>query len=198
MIRGLVAVQFARKVPVRSVERAHPRALDRFDRIGQHHRALFAGFLFDHALFEAEVALRHLVGRLVAGPTEFNRFLEAFRIVVDKVDRALAVAQDVLRRVGRIAAAKQHRVVILACHVVRLHQRIRSQRRTAVLAQRADDDRRHREIQRRLVKVVDDSKVLKAAHFIVPLFPLDLFFICKLHLQFFTDCSRRSLRSTLR
>ena len=164
VVGRLVAAEFAGSVPVRAVELPHPGAFDDLDRVGQDLGPLFAGLLLQKALLQAESALRHLVGGLVAGPGELHGLPEGFRFVVDEVDRAAAAAQDVLGGVGRIAAAQEHGVVVPARHVVGLHQGIGAEIRRPVLAEGGDDDSRHREEKRGLVEIVNDTQVFKAAH----------------------------------
>ena len=74
----------------------------------------------------------HLVA--VAGPGELNALLKGLGLVIHKVDGALAAAQDVLGGIGTIAAGKQHSIVVLAGHIVGLHQRIRPQSGAAIFA----------------------------------------------------------------
>ena len=164
VIRRLIAVQHAGLVVLRVVQLAHPGALDHLDRVREHHGALLAGLLLDLALLQAELALGHLVLGLVAGPGELDALLEGFGVVVHKVDGTLAAAEDVLCGVGGVAAAQQHRVVILARDVVGLAQGIGPQRGGAILAQRADDHCGHREEQGGLVEVVYHAQVFKARH----------------------------------
>ena len=157
MIGRLVAAELAGLIPVGSVQGAHPGALNGLDGVGQNHGTELPGLFLNLALLQAEFALGHLVGGLVAGPGELDGLLEGGGLVVDEVDGALPVPQDVLGRVGRVPAAQQHGVVILARHVVGLHQGVGSQGRAAVLTEGGDDDRGHREIEGRLIEVVYDA-----------------------------------------
>ena len=164
VIGRLIAVQLAGLIAIGVVQFPHPGALDHLDGVGEDLRALLPGLLLDLAGLPAEAAPGHLVLRLVPGPAELDAFLEGGWLVVHEVDGALAPGQDVLGRVGGVAAAQQHGVVVLAGHIVGLAQGIGPQRGGAVLAQGADDHRGHGEIQRGLVEVVYHPQVLKAGH----------------------------------
>ena len=165
VIRRLIAVQLAGLVAVGAVQLAHPCAFKDLDRVGDHHRThIVRVFLHDLALLQRELAVGHFVLRLVARPGELHGFLEVLRVVVDEVDGALAGAEDVLRGVGGIAAVEEHGVAALARHIVRRDQGVGSERRGAVLGKGADNDGRHRVVQRGLVEVVHDPQVFKAAH----------------------------------
>lgn len=61
--------------------------------------------LFDTVLASG-VLFGHFLARLVAGPGKFDRLFKRARLVINKIDRAFAVAQDVLRRVGGVAAGQ--------------------------------------------------------------------------------------------
>ena len=67
------------------------------DSIGQHHRSLLTRFFFKQALLKFEIAFGHFFLRLVSRPGKLYRFLEGCRLVIDKVKRAFAVSQDILR-----------------------------------------------------------------------------------------------------
>ena len=105
MVWSLVTIQFARLILVSAVQLPNPGTLYGLDRIGEHHRSLLAGLLFDHTLLQLEIALWHLLGGLIAGPGKLYRLLEGGRLIVNKVQCTLSASQDILCRIGRITTA---------------------------------------------------------------------------------------------
>ena len=164
VIRAFVSIEFTGKVFIRAVQFPHPGALDDFDGIRQHLRSCLTGFFLDQALLQLEIALGHFLGGLISRPGQLDGFLEGGGLIVNKVESALTRAENVLRRIGRIAATQKHGIVIFTGHVIGLHQRVRAQIGGAVLTQRADYHGGHREEQRGLIKIIHDAKILKTAH----------------------------------
>ena len=96
------------------------------------------------------------------------RFAEKFPVVGNKIQRYRLVAQDILCRIGRIAAFEQHGVAFFSRYVVRKTQRIRSEIGHSVFGNRADKYGRHREKGGSLVKIIHDPQVFEIFHHDTP------------------------------
>ena len=164
VVGALVSVQLTGLILIGAVQFPHPGTLDDLNRIRQHLGSFLAGFFLQQALLQLEITLGHLFRGLIAGPGQLHRFLEGRRLIVDEVEGALTGAENILCRIGGIAAAQKHGVVILACHVVGLYQGIGAQIGGAILTKGADYYGRHREKQRGLIEIVHDAKILKTTH----------------------------------
>ena len=98
VIGSLIAVQLARHILIRAVKLTHPCTFNSLNCVGENHRAQVCWVkLLANSLLEPEIALRHLVRGLIAGPGELYRLLEARGLVVNEIERAFAVSQNVLR-----------------------------------------------------------------------------------------------------
>ena len=122
MVWAFIAVKLTGEILVGSVKLTYPCAFDRLNRIGQNHRSCLTGFFFNHAFFKLEVALRHLVFRLIPGPGKLYCFFEGLRLIINEVEGTLSVFKNVLCGVRGISATEKHCIIILACHIVGLNQ----------------------------------------------------------------------------
>ena len=163
VVGRLVALHLAGLISVRTVQVPHPGALDDLEGFlhDQRTRTLFS---VCETSFQSEAAVFHFLRRCVSWPAELHGPFEIFPVIRNEVDGTFSRAQNVLGRIGRVAAVQEHCVILLACHVIRLDQTVRTEAGRPVLRQRADQHGRHREKQRGLVKIVYDSQIFKAAH----------------------------------
>ena len=137
----LIPLQLSWFVKIGVLKRAVPGAFE-------HLESLFddkGTFTFRLTLFKRKNAVFHLFLRGISGETKPHRFTEIFFIVGDKVEGDLASRQNVLRRIGIVAAFQQHCIAILACDVVGETQRIGSEIGPAFTVQSSDKYGRHRE-----------------------------------------------------
>jgi len=164
MVGRLIAIEFAGLVVLCVVKSADPCAFDCLNCIGKHHGAGFTGLFFNLTLLQFELALGHFVLGLVSGPAEFYALFEGLGLVVNEVNGALAIAQDILSGVGGVAAAKEHCVIILAGNIVGLNEGVRTEGGAAILAQSADNYSGHGEEEGSLIEIVYYAQIFKTGH----------------------------------
>ena len=172
VIGTFISVQLPRNILIRTVKLSYPGAFNSLDGIAEYHRSFFSGLLLKKACLKLETALRHLFLRLVSRPGKLNGFLEARGLVVDEIQCAFSVAQDILSGIGGITAAQKHCVIILSRYVIRLNQGVRAEICASILTESGNNNRWHREEEGRLIKIINDAKIFKAAHFRLLLYVL--------------------------
>ena len=145
-----------RAVVLRAVESIDPGALHGLQRLGDHLRISALGILgLAKSVLEVECEIFHLLGGRVARPAQAHHLLEGLPLVIQEVDDAFLVLDEVLGRVRGIAALQHESVILLAGHIKRCQKRVRPAGRLPLVCKRADEHGGHREEQGSLVEIVD-------------------------------------------
>ena len=182
-VRGIVALEVSRLIEVGVFEGIVPGTLKNLKRFRNELRPYACKF----ALLQVKKTIFHFFFGGVAGEAETHRFAEKFPIVGNEIQRYRLVAQNVLRRIGRISAFKQHGVAFFSRNVVRKAQGIRAEIGHSVFGNRADKYGRHREKGGSLVKIIHDPQVFKIFHH-------DLSFAYLVKIRFFSIIYTRNER----
>jgi len=161
---ALVAVQLPGLVVLRVIQFPHLGALENLVGLRDDLRIQIIRILRGaESVLQGKQTVLHFFLWRVAGPAHADGLFEVLPLVRDKIDGAFAAAQQVLGGIGGIAAVEQHGVVILAGHIIGLHQTVRTAGRHALLCQSADQHSRHGEKGGCLIEIVHDAEIFKAA-----------------------------------
>ena len=110
---------------------------------------------------EREYAVFHFLGGGKSREAKSHGFAEILFVVRNKIERGFFGAQNILRRIGTVAALQNHGVTLLARDVIRKAQRIRAEIGLSALRNCRDKQRRHGKIRRRLIKIIHYSYVFE-------------------------------------
>ena len=149
----LVPFETAGLVEIGVLERIVPGAFKDLEGLGDDPGPLASR----DAVLQGEETVLHFLIRRIAGEAEAHRLAEVLPVVWDEVQRGLLGAQDVLCRVGAVAALEEHRIAVLARDVVGEAEGVGTEVGLAVLCDRADEHGGHGEEGGSLIEVVNDA-----------------------------------------